>query len=324
MAFFLSLLVSLNLYAAPSMEQLTTLGKNRQPLIVDGQGILYISRDRKDHKDPQIYFKSFLTGEEKRLTFQRGHIINGLWLNKDQKIVYASSTDEEKETPFALRKYIRYPASIDTHFFFHLSLKPTESYTSQVDGTNVKRISKHSGFDAFPAYIESKDKLLFSRLEKGKINIFSRPLKAAKRHSGKKLIDTQGHDLGLQLSPTQNHLVWYRFSPDFKGSQLMMSKNDFKDLKMLTADDGISWSPTWHPSEETIFYSARRGQDKSFNLYEVSVKKGCQRKITSLPGDEFYPTVSTDGLSILFTATKSGSEQIHKMPYPTPFECEIY
>ena len=60
----------------------------------------------------------------------------------------------------------------------------------------------------------------------------------------------------------------------------------------------------------------------NFDLFEVSLDGNCQRQITALPGDESFPTISPDGKTILFTATQSGSQQIHTLPYPEDKFCE--
>ena len=228
------------------ITQLTTNGYNRQPLFVADDEIVYVSRNRVEHKDPQIYKRNLITGKEKRITFQRGHIINGVWLSGNKKLVFASSTDEDKETPHLLKKYIkRYPASIDTEFFFHLNLKPTEIYSTKTDGTDINRLSYHPGFDAFPAYDDKKRVLYFSRLENGKINIYSQAF--GSKVPAKMVMDTFGHDLGLQISPKKDKMTWYRFSPDFNSSQIMMANMGFKNQKLMTIDSGIQWTPQLAP-----------------------------------------------------------------------------
>ena len=58
-----------------------------------------------------------------------------------------------------------------------------------------------------------------------------------------------------------------------------------------------------------------------FDLYEVSLDGECQRQLTTFNGDEFLPSISPDGRSILFTSTQAGGEQIYKMAYPRGLEC---
>ena len=102
----------------------------------------------------------------------------------------------------------------------------------------------------------------------------------------------------------------------------MLTNTEFKDPSFLTLDSGVSWSPSWHPNNDTVVYSAKVDDSKNYDLFEVSVTQKCKRQITSFEGDEFYPTVSPDGKKLLFTSTQNGKEQIHQLDYPEPFVCD--
>lgn len=304
----------------PDLQNSTSIthqGSNSQALFVDDHSILFVSWGRKHHKDPQIYFKDLTTGKEKRITYQRGNILNGVWLSKDHKIIYSSTTDEDKEFPLALKDQIpRFPSSVDSHFFFHINFAPSEIYQSPIDGDSIERLTHHEGFDGFPAFLEKQNKLYFSRYSDGKIQIFSKDLKNKKKKA-RSVARTHGHDLGLKVAPGQKKWAWYRFSPDFKSSQIMTSGIDFKQPQFVTLDSGIHWSPTWHPNGKSLIFSAKRAPASHYDLYEVEVASGCERKLTSLAGDEYFPAVSPKGDKLVFTTTVSGSEQIHQTAYPT-------
>ena len=301
-------------------KRITKNGANRQPIFISNSAFVFVSKSRKNHKDPQLYFHDLLEGKEKRITHQRGDLTNGFYFDKKGEIIYSSSTDEEKETPYVLKKHLdRFPASVKNDSFFHVDFRPQEIYKSQIDGSDVQRLTEFSGYDGFPIYLQSKDRLYFSRWNKGQLSLYAKSM--SKNLAPWKVAKTAGHDLGLQISPTENQFIWYRFSPDFKSSQVLLSDLNFKSPLYLTLESGVNWSPTWHPNGKTVIYSARTNNQRDFDLYEVSVNGECRRQLTSFSGDEFYPTVSPDGRTILFTSTQAGREQIYKMGYPEPLEC---
>lgn len=301
-------------------KQLTQKGFNRQSLFVSDESILFISRNRKAHHDPQIYFKDLKTGKERQITHQRGVVANGVYLDKSGQILYASSTDEDKESPYILKKYLdRFPSSVQNDDFFQIQFVPQEIYSSHIDGSNIKRLTDFPGYDGFPIHHPTKDQLYFSRWQKGQISLYGKSLR--KELAPWKLVTTAGHDLGLQLSPSKEQFLWSRFSPDFKSSQLLLSDLNFKNPQFLTLNSGVSWSPVWHPNGNSVIYSARASNMNDFNLFEVSLDGKCQRQLTSYKGDEFFPSISPNGKKILFTSTQSGQEQIHQMEYPTPLTC---
>ena len=309
------------IFIAPKPKRMTFEGSNRQPLYISNDTFVFVSKNRKSHRDPQLYFKDMNKGKEKRITHQRGQLSNGgLYVGKEGKIIYSSTTDEEKEAPYSLKKSLeRYPSSVKNDSFFHVDFPAQEIYQSEVDGSEVLRLTEYSGYDGFPTYLSTKERLYFSRWDGKQIRLYAKSI--SKNLAPWRVTQTSGHDLGLKLSPDEKSFVWSRFSPDFRSSQVLISDLNFKSPRYLTLDSGVNWSPSWHPNGNSVIYSARNSASPNYDLFEVAVKGECQRKITSYQGDEFFPTVSPDGKNILFTSTKSGVEQVYKIAYPGPLNC---
>ena len=308
-------------FVPPEAIKITTEGKNRQPIYVSNSGFVYISQGREHHKDPQLYFKDIEQKKEKQISHQRGHIANGFYFDGTNKLFFTSSTDEEKETPFILKKYLdRFPSSVKNDSFFQVNFAPQEVYESKIDGTQIKRLTHFSGYDGFPAYLPTQNRLFFSRWSRGKLSLYAKSL--TKDLAPWKVTKTSGHDLGLQLAPDKKRFAWFRFSPDFKSSQIITSDSSFKNTTYLTLENGVNWSPTWHPNGKSILYSAKNSGHNNFDLYEVSLDGECKRQITAYSGDEFFPAISPDGKNILFTSTMSGNEQIYKISYPGVMSCK--
>ncbi len=307
-------------FVPPEAIKVTNKGRNRQPEFVSETGFVFVSSKRNKHSDSQLYFRDLEQGKEKRITHQRGQLANGFFQDKSGHIFYSSSTDEEKETPYVLRNYIdRYPSNVKNDSFFQVEFSPQEIYKSRIDGTEIERITEHSGFDGFPAYYAKKQQLYFSRWQNGRISIYAKSL--LRNISPWKVSETSGHDLGLKISPAGQDFVWSRFSPDFRSAQILSAGVDLKNPSYITLDSGVSWSPTWHPNGKSLIYSARTGGMRDYDLFEVSADGNCKRQITGYAGDEFYPSISPDGKTILFTSTMSGGEQIYKVPYPGNLAC---
>ncbi len=308
-------------FIAPPPKPVTTVGTNRQPLFIDNDQFVFVSSGRKNHKSPQLYIKKVSDAFEKRITHQSGQISSGHFIINDQTLIYSSSTDEDKEYPLALKETIdRFPSSVKSDYFIHADFSPQEIYQSSIDGIDIIRLTDNMGFDGFPVYNPSTRLLYFSSFNKGQISLYSKPL--SETQGAVRLLKTNGHDWGLQLSQKNKKFTWSRFSPDFKSSQILIAGLDFRNPQFVTLESGIQWSPVWHPNGETIIYSAKAKNRSDFDLFEIKVDGECQRQITSYEGDEFFPTVSPDGEKILFTATLGGQEQIYKLPYPGPWSCQ--
>ena len=308
------------LHISKPLKPLTHRGQNRQPIFISNDSFAFVSRNRKNHQETQIYVWDLKSNKEKRISHQRGNLSLGWHQGPGDTIVFSSTTDEDKETPVLLKKVLdRYPTSVYHDFFYHSDFSPQEIYSTNLGGTEVERLTNYSGYDGFPYYHKEKDRLYFSRWNNGHLELYAKSLN--KKKAPWKVTSTSGHDLGLQISPSSNHFTWFRFSPDFKSSQILVSKGNFKEPRFLTLNSGIHWGPIWHPEGRSIIFSARMDQARNFDLYEVSLDGKCTRQLTAFEGDEFFPAMSPDGKTLLFTSTQTGKEQIHKLNFPPSLIC---
>jgi TolB protein len=75
------------------------------------------------------------------------------------------------------------------------------------------------------------------------------------------------------------------------------------DAVALTTDSAPDFEPRWSPSDnELVFYSRRLGDR---DLFTVQADGRGERRITDLPGNEYYPDWSPDGRRIVFSSQVS-------------------
>ena len=300
-------------------QQITTDGTNRQGIFLSDQTFVYVHSSERFPDESQLFFFDLEKNKAKPITFQRGLIQNGFV--SDQKLYYSSNTDELKESPEALRKFLqRLPSSVRNEALFHIPFGPQELYRSLIDGTSIERLTENKGFDGFPALLPDGNTLVFSRWTNGQLRLMTQKIGQPKVL--RMAATTVGHDLGVSLAPNLKSLAWSRISPDFKSSQIVVSDAKFKNLRYATLEKGMNWSPAWHPNSKSILFSSRGSSQTDYDIYEVSLEKDCVRRITNLSGDEYYPSLSPNGKKILFTATHKGSAQLFSQKYPEPFRCD--
>ena len=151
--------------------KLTDLGNNTLPQFSwDGNELLYLSDQRKNHKQSQLYAVDLGTYQERRLTFQDGQIYDALPFSKTQ-VTYSSTTDENKERPRLFYPDLAEiaPAASGNSLIF----PPTEIYVASLQGLSIERLTEQAGFDGLislnPNWPES---ILFSKWQEGHLQLW--------------------------------------------------------------------------------------------------------------------------------------------------------
>lgn len=157
----------------------------------DGEKIFYISKDRRGHKNTQIHEYDLTMQRDRRLTFQDGDILGVTPLNNSQ-ILYASTTDEIKEQPFAKDPNPRYPRS--------------EIYLSDLFGNDIQRLTNWPGFDGEMIYVPAKQQILFTSVRQGIPGLYWL------QPEGNKVVPFQFHkerpQRSASLSPDGKKIFW--------------------------------------------------------------------------------------------------------------------
>ena len=306
-------------------------GKNKQARFSpDGRFILYISRDRRGHKNSQVYEMSLLSGEERRVTFQDGENRDPSYHPKGDRVIYASSTDElkeeeewffkerEKEKPMEVSRGI---ASLSGDRSF-----PYELYISQRDGRHIKRLTKSPDLDAKAVYHPSGDFLLFSTRRRGKVDVFKMNSRGGKPKLWSAIKEGEYWNDELNFSKDGGRLAWVRHSKSSGISHIYIAQSNTRkktlgELKQLTTQAAQHRSPVWYPDNQHIIFSSNRASPDNFELYVMKQDGSCIHRLTYDLGDDLDPAVSPDGKKIVFTKYRPEGEQIYIMDFKVPKNC---
>ena len=130
-----------------------------------------------------------------------------------------------------------------------------------------------------------------------------------------RLTEAPGYDGDPSFSPDGERIVWRRFSPDGKRSEIHAMNKDGTDLIQITRLDGVSSAPFYHPSGEYIIFSANLDGPDDFDLYMVDARG--EKKplpVTNASGFNSLPAFSPDGNELIWTSnqTTSGRPQLFR------------
>ena len=105
------------------------------------------------------------------------------------------------------------------------------------------------------------------------------------------------------------------FMSDRSGTQeIWICDSDGSKTLQLTSFVGAAiYGPSWSPDSQNIAFTVAQTGMKE-DIYIVSVNGGVPRRMTTDPAEDKWPDWSHDGKWIYFSSTRSGREEIWKMP----------
>ncbi len=96
--------------------------------------------------------------------------------------------------------------------------------------------------------------------------------------------------------------------------EIWICESDGSKTRQLTSFGGAAiYGPSWSPDSQNIALTvAQKGMKE--DIYVVNVNGGVPRRMTTDPAEDKWPNWSQDGKWIYFSSTRSGREEIWKMP----------
>jgi serine/threonine protein kinase len=98
-------------------------------------------------------------------------------------------------------------------------------------------------------------------------------------------------------------------------TEIWICDSDGSKATQLTSfnGSGLVYGPTWSPDgQEVAFTGALKGIKD--DIYSINANGGVPRRLTDNPAEDKWPYWSHDGKEIYFSSTRSGREEIWKMP----------
>lgn len=306
---------AINSPSGPAMDvtslgiQLTRTGDNDSPFLSqDGNQFAFISRNRKNHSQPQVYLFDLTTLKEKRVTYQDGDCRDPILLNDGQTLVYASTTDELKERPILFRKDKTLPP-----------LPPTELYLSDISGSEILRLTHREGFDGLAWPLPKRpESLVYSildgkNLEVRQINLKSKktiPIMAKRNRSVESLRPSLDGNrwAWIERSPTAETQVFVGQldSPKGKDRILTLPKGDYKELVWL--------------GEHKLILNAKIFKE-FYQLYSLDLISECLTPLMDSESDLFSPRVHHGKQGLIFSSSSNGHSQIFYKSIATSGQC---
>lgn len=311
-------------YEPEKMHLLTKDGSNRFPFVSqDEMKMLYVSADRKKHSHSQIYVLDFSSKEEKRVTFQNGHLANPQFDARSEFIIYESTTDEEKELPQIIGEKdhkLDEAEDVWTHFLkWLLPLDNFEIYRSDLNGQRIERLTNKQFFDGQAQWLKP-DEIIYSSKVKSQFKI--RKLTAKnKRWMSSDFMTSPNNILQININDKNRWMAMVEADESLQSAALLVQSSQKTSSIRLFKDGHHFISPSWHPTEPYLLLTTNIQNSNNFELMVFDLKAKCLKQLTFLNSQEIDPHFGPDGTNIYFSSDVNGKFDIFRMKFRPPEAC---
>ncbi|MDH3214669.1 MAG: M28 family peptidase [Candidatus Krumholzibacteria bacterium] len=287
-----------------------------------------IFQDERESDNPfyQIYVMSLETGETHRVSTGLGKTTCAFFRPGTDEVIFASThldPDAKKkqveEIEFrASGKKRRYSFDYDETF---------DIFSARRDGSDMKRLTSTSGYDAECAYSPDGNQIVFCSIRDAYpvANLSKKDQKQlqvdasyfgevyimdADGSNARRLTNWEGYDGGPFFSPDGTRILWRHFDESGMVADVYTMRLDGSDRRQLTDFDSMSWAPYYHPSGSYVIFTSNKLGFSNFELYIVDAQ-GIQEpvRVTFTDGFDGLPVFSPDGRRLMWTSNRSSSKK---------------
>lgn len=180
-------------------------------------------------------------------------------------------------------------------------------------GAPARRISLGVSGTLEPAVSRMGNRLAFT-IEQSDLNIWRVDLKGPGHKPGKpfRFISSTQVEHSPAFSPDGQQIAFV--SQRSGTDEIWICESDGSKATQLTSLGGPAiYGPNWSPDSQNIAFTAVQKGLKD-DVYSISANGGVPRRLTSHPAEDKLPYWSHDGNWIYFASTRTGREEIWKMP----------
>ncbi|WP_413561535.1 M28 family peptidase [Bdellovibrio sp. HCB209] len=293
----------------------------------DGSHMIFQSEREPGNPFYQMYVMNLKSGETRRVSTGTGKTTCG-WIHPSMKKVMFSSTHADPDSKKKMTEEIenrkkavkaKYSWSFDENY---------DIWTSDLEGKNLKRLTKEKGYDAEGAYspdgkhivfasnraaytekMSSEDQKYFDQDPSYMMDIY---IMNADGSNVRRLTDAKGYDGGPFFSADGKKITWRRFNALGTMAEIYTMNIDGSEQKPVTKLKSMSWAPFFHPSGDYIVFGSSVLGFTNFELFIVDAAgKSDPVRVTFADDFDGLPVFTPDGKNLSWThRNQKGDSQI--------------
>jgi len=195
-------------------------------------------------------------------------------------------------------------------------------FKADMDGKNIKRITKTPGYDAEATISPKGNKIVFTSMRDGDLDLYTMDINGK---NVKRITSELGYDGGAWFSPDGNKIIWRASRPKTEAEineyKTLLAENmvaptnmevwtanaDGSDAKQITFLPSANWAPNYTPNGDKIIFCSNHEYKRGFpfNMYLINADGSGIEKISRDKGFDAFPMFSHDGKKIVFCSNRN-------------------
>jgi TolB protein len=305
-----------------SVTRLTVEGDNGEAYFsADGNRLIFQS-NRGDQQCDKIWIMNIDGSGKKLVSPRQGAHTCSFFCPSGQRIYFASTTHLPGDCPPKPKT----PAGVR----YVWPLYPYDIYSSNLDGSDLKRLTANPKYDAEPVVSPDGKHIVFGSQRENDVDIY---IMDSDGSNVRRLTDRTGYDGGPWFSPDGTKIAWRAWHPetdDEKAKWKDAMENDYiiavpLDLWVMNADGSnkrlvlrngaTNWAPSWHPDGKRLVFSSNiddwrpdlKQYGHNFELYLINTDGTGLERITYNAVFDSFPMFSPDGKKLAFGSNRSSA-----------------
>jgi TolB protein len=300
-----------------NLRMLTHGGENAEAYFSrDGTQLIFQATRPGENRCDQIFVMNVDGGNVRRVSTGEGRTTCAYFFPSGERIVFSSTHEDDPECP----------APPDYSRGYVWALYEYDIYTARPDGSDLRRLTSTSGYDAEATISPDGSSIVFTSVRDGDLEIYTMD---ADGGNVRRLTHEPGYDGGAFFSPDGRQIV-YRAqhpgdAPELAEYQALLRSGlvrpsrleiwvmdaDGGNKRMITDNGAANFAPFFHPSGRKIIFSSNVHDptSRNFDLYLIGLDGNGLERVTSHPEFDGFPMFSPDGTKLVFASNRGGAQQ---------------
>jgi Tol biopolymer transport system component len=257
----------------------------------DGKSI--IGNAKRDGDDAWHVYTMNIDGTDIRRINDRGEDACSFFFPDGKRIIWTSTRDHPELPKGNYSDPLDYPQG-------------AEIYTSNLDGSDVRRLTNNTVYDAEVSVSPDGTRVLFGRQTSGKMELWRMRPDGGEQQQITRLEGWEpGGSFYLPDSRTILFRAWRTSVQGQRGMPMTLFtiKDDGTELRQLTDDDGTNWAPFPAPDGRHYVF-VKVVPPRNYEIYLGDLQSSTQVRLTYSDAFDGFPAISPDGRSLLFASSR--------------------